>query len=201
MRPVCSRSTRSASVSTRSPRTVQHRQPSESWMTPSDDCSTSRWSIATSPNSLMMTAVSASAGSFSSRLSSVVLPAPRKPVSTETGMGNRANRISRLTLVACVASAAGPSSDRPTSDSRGAASGSARRHIPAPPCVCASPAASGRSPRRGRPRRASGLVDLLQPGRFATACRIRRAASDCAAAGFFLSQISPRISARCEHRP
>ena len=92
MRPVCSRSTRSASVSTSSPRTVQHRQPSESWMMPSDDCSTSRWSIATSPNSLMMTAVSASAGSFSSRLSSVVLPAPRKPVSTETGIGKRVHQ-------------------------------------------------------------------------------------------------------------
>ena len=79
-------STRSASVSTSSPRTVQHRQPSESWMMPSEACSTSRWSIATSPNSLMMTAVSGSAGSLSSRLSSVVLPAPRKPVSTETGI-------------------------------------------------------------------------------------------------------------------
>src|SRR5690606_31723873 len=43
----------------------------------------------TSPNSLMMTAVSLSAGSFRSRLRSVVLPEPRKPVSTETGMGFR----------------------------------------------------------------------------------------------------------------
>ena len=35
----------------------------------------------------MMTAVPASAGSCSSRLSSVVLPAPRKPVSTVSGIG------------------------------------------------------------------------------------------------------------------
>ena len=46
----------------------------------------------TSPNSLMMTAVSASAGSFSRRLSSVVLPAPRKPVSTVSGMGSGGRR-------------------------------------------------------------------------------------------------------------
>jgi len=39
------------------------------------------------PNSLISTAVSASAGSLSSRLSSVVLPAPRKPVSTVSGRG------------------------------------------------------------------------------------------------------------------
>ena len=37
IRPVCSRSIRSASVSTRSPRTVQQRQPSASWMTPSEE--------------------------------------------------------------------------------------------------------------------------------------------------------------------
>ena len=49
--------------------------------------STSRWSSPISPNSLMMTAVSASAGSRSSRLSSVVLPAPRKPVSSVSGIG------------------------------------------------------------------------------------------------------------------
>src|SRR5215813_12543457 len=40
-----------------------------------------------SPNSLISTAVSASAGSSSSRLSSVVLPAPRKPVRTVSGIG------------------------------------------------------------------------------------------------------------------
>ncbi len=39
----------------------------------------------TSPNSLMMTAVSASAGSLSTRFKRVVLPAPRKPVRIETG--------------------------------------------------------------------------------------------------------------------
>ena len=51
---------------------------------------------ATSPNSLMMTAVSASAGSFSRRLSSVVLPAPRKPVSTVSGIGSAGRRRSAL---------------------------------------------------------------------------------------------------------
>src|SRR3954453_2711315 len=40
----------------------------------------------TSPNSLMTTAVSAKAGSRRSRLRRVVLPEPRKPVSTVTGI-------------------------------------------------------------------------------------------------------------------
>ena len=76
-----------SSASTRSPRMVQHRQPLCSSTMLSPTYSTSRWSSEISPNSLMMTAVSASAGSFSSRLSSVVLPAPRKPVSTVSGIG------------------------------------------------------------------------------------------------------------------
>ncbi|MCY1235284.1 hypothetical protein D9M72_478940 [compost metagenome] len=87
--PVCIRSMRSASVSTSSPRTVQQRQPSESSITPSLEASTSRWSIETSPNSLMMTAVSERSGSFSNRFSNVVLPAPRKPVRIETGTAGK----------------------------------------------------------------------------------------------------------------
>ena len=47
---------------------------------------TSAWSTATSPHSFTTTAVSAKRGSDTSRLSSVVLPAPRKPVSTVTGV-------------------------------------------------------------------------------------------------------------------
>jgi hypothetical protein len=41
-----------------------------------------------SPTSFTSTAVSASAGSLSNRLSSVVFPAPRKPVKTLSGMGS-----------------------------------------------------------------------------------------------------------------
>ena len=74
-------------VRTRSPRTVQHRQPEfRVTMPSSSDFSTSRWSSPISPNSLMITAVSASSGRRSSLFSSVVLPLPRKPVSTVTGM-------------------------------------------------------------------------------------------------------------------
>ena len=74
-------------VRTRSPRTVQHRQPEFSVTMPSSsDFSTSRWSSPISPNSLMITAVSASSGRRSSLFSSVVLPLPKKPVSTVTGM-------------------------------------------------------------------------------------------------------------------
>src|SRR5690606_10549562 len=61
---------------------------SDSSMTPSDACSTSMWSMETSPNSLTITAVFWRAGSFSSLLSSVVLPAPRKPVRIETAIGS-----------------------------------------------------------------------------------------------------------------
>src|SRR3990170_2059119 len=48
--------------------------------------STTRRSRPISPNSLMITAVSASSGRRSSLFSSVVLPLPKKPVSTVTGM-------------------------------------------------------------------------------------------------------------------
>jgi hypothetical protein len=47
-----------------------------------------RWSRPISPNSLTITTVSASAGSRRSRFSSVVLPAPRNPVSTVSGIGS-----------------------------------------------------------------------------------------------------------------
>ena len=47
--------------------------------------SISAWSRPISPNSLTTTAQSASAGSRSRRLSSVVLPLPRKPVISDTG--------------------------------------------------------------------------------------------------------------------
>ena len=46
--------------------------------------------IAIAPISLMTTAVSANAGSVKARRSSVVLPLPRKPVSTVIGMLSRA---------------------------------------------------------------------------------------------------------------
>jgi hypothetical protein len=47
--------------------------------------STSRWSMPTSPHSLMITALSDMPGWRSSRFNSVVLPLPRKPVISETG--------------------------------------------------------------------------------------------------------------------
>ena len=50
-------------------------------------CSISRWSSPTSPNSLTMTTVSASAGLRSRRFSIVVLPLPRNPVTIVTGTG------------------------------------------------------------------------------------------------------------------
>src|SRR5690242_9469021 len=78
-------------VRTRSPRTVQQRQPEFSVTMPSSvDFSTRRWSSPISPNSLMITAVSASSGRRRSLFRSVVLPLPRKPVSTVTGMRSSA---------------------------------------------------------------------------------------------------------------
>src|SRR5947209_3591270 len=81
---------RSVSVLAMSPRTVQHRQPLFSSTTSSVAFSTSRWSRPISPNSLTMTAVEAMPGSFSTWFSSVVLPLPRNPVSTVTGMRDKA---------------------------------------------------------------------------------------------------------------
>src|SRR3546814_668676 len=85
-RPVWIASIMPASVSTSSPLTVQQRQPLESCTSVSPEDSTRRLSIPTSPNSLMITAVSVVAGSFRIRLRRVDLPAPRKPVRMETGM-------------------------------------------------------------------------------------------------------------------
>src|SRR3954454_7098606 len=89
IRLLSQRRSKSSRVAMRSPRTVQHRHPAESRIIFSSTVSTSRWSSPISPNSLTMITVSASAGSWSSRLSSVVLPAPRKPVSTVNGIGGR----------------------------------------------------------------------------------------------------------------
>ena len=55
---------------------------------PSDSVSSSRWSRATAPNSLITTAVSARSGLASTRPRNVVLPLPRKPVSTDRGIGS-----------------------------------------------------------------------------------------------------------------
>src|SRR6476646_1156454 len=70
----------------RSPRTVQHRQPAFSRTVESSSFSTSRWSSPISPNSLTSTAARARAGCWSRWFSTVVLPAPRNPVSTVTGV-------------------------------------------------------------------------------------------------------------------
>ena len=75
----------SSSVSTRSPRTAQHRHPVWSVTKLSSLVSTRSWSRPTSPNSLMITAVRANCVCRSSRPSSVVLPLPRKPVRTRRG--------------------------------------------------------------------------------------------------------------------
>ena len=85
-RPLTRLTNRSVSVLTMSPRTVQHRQPLFSSTISSVALSTSRWSRPISPNSLTMTAVAAMPGCFSTWFSSVVLPLPRNPVSTVTGM-------------------------------------------------------------------------------------------------------------------
>ena len=74
-----------------SPRTVQHRQPLFSNTTSSVALSTSRWSRPISPNSLTMTAVAAMPGCFSTWFKTVVLPLPRNPVSTVTGIREAAS--------------------------------------------------------------------------------------------------------------
>src|SRR3954470_7838011 len=89
MRLISSRRARgsiSRSARARSPRTLQHRQPAFSSTILSSSVRTSRWSRPISPNSLTSTAARASAGCRSRWLSRVVLPAPRKPVTTVTGV-------------------------------------------------------------------------------------------------------------------
>src|SRR5207253_3397146 len=97
-RPLTRLTKRSVSVLAMSPRTVQQRQPLFSKTTSSVALSTRRWSRPISPNSLTMTAVAAMPGCFSTWLSSVVLPLPRNPVSTVTGIREAAslNAISGL---------------------------------------------------------------------------------------------------------
>src|SRR5690606_27124608 len=85
MSPLRRLTNRSRSVSCRSPRSTQHRQPLLSSIICSDETSTRSLSIACSPNSLTMTATRFMSGRFSSLLISVVLPLPRNPVTTLTG--------------------------------------------------------------------------------------------------------------------
>src|SRR5262245_3272676 len=65
---------------TRSPRTVQQTQPLFICTTSWSEASSRWWSIPTSPNSLTMTATRRPCSAVRMRLSSVVLPEPRKPV-------------------------------------------------------------------------------------------------------------------------
>ena len=78
--------TRRRSASCRSERVLQHRQPLPSSVISSALSRTSASSMPTAPYSLMMTAVSRPSGVARKRRTSVVLPAPRKPVTMVTGM-------------------------------------------------------------------------------------------------------------------
>src|SRR5687767_12359383 len=69
----------------RSPRTVQQMQPLLVSNSSSSAPITSWWSTPTSPNSFSMTAMRLPCFSLRMRFRSVVLPEPRKPVSTVTG--------------------------------------------------------------------------------------------------------------------
>ena len=83
----CARSaTRLRSAFCRSKRMLQHRQPLPSSVTSSLEARTSASSMPTLPNSLMTTAVPSPSGRARKRRSSVVFPAPRKPVRTVTGI-------------------------------------------------------------------------------------------------------------------
>ena len=64
----------------------QHRQPDGMRITSPSIASNKRWSSPTSPHSLTITSVSASSRAWSRRLISVVLPEPRKPVTTCSGI-------------------------------------------------------------------------------------------------------------------
>src|SRR5581483_6302742 len=99
------RSSRSSSA--RSPRSEQHTQPFLSSTVRSSTRRSRWWSMPTSPSSFTITAVSPSAGCSSSREISVVLPLPRKPVTTTTGSfdasGKRAHElgVERIERPAC----------------------------------------------------------------------------------------------------
>ena len=79
----------------RSVRVMQHRQPLPSSTVSSVDERTSASSMPVAPNSLTTTAVPCPSGVARKRRSSVVLPAPRKPVITVTGMRWPRSRLSR----------------------------------------------------------------------------------------------------------
>src|SRR5919107_2922640 len=83
--PLWSRSSSSMSAPTRSSRMVQQTQPLPSRTVRSSTLRRRWWSRPTSPNSLTRTAVLAIDGSDSTLARRVVLPLPRKPVTTVTG--------------------------------------------------------------------------------------------------------------------
>src|SRR5215203_1766788 len=83
--PLWSMSSSSLSAPTRSSRVVQQTQPLPSRTVRSSTRRRRWWSSPTSPNSLTRTAVLAIDGSESTLARRVVLPLPRKPVTTVTG--------------------------------------------------------------------------------------------------------------------
>src|SRR6218665_794860 len=83
--PRSRRSYRPRIAARRSPRIVQQTQPDDSSTRSPSTASTRWWSMPMVPNSLINTAQWENAGSRSSRLSRLVFPDPRKPVSTLTG--------------------------------------------------------------------------------------------------------------------
>ena len=79
------RASRACSVVTRSPRTVQQRQPLLSWTTFSSTPTTRRPSMPTSPNSFTITAIRWSCCVERMRLTRVVFPLPKNPATRVTG--------------------------------------------------------------------------------------------------------------------
>jgi len=76
-------------------RTAQQTQPLPSSTVSSALSRTSASSMPTAPNSLMMTAVPCPSGDARNRCSSVVLPLPRNPLTTVTGILAPRSRLSR----------------------------------------------------------------------------------------------------------
>ena len=95
MTPRSRSATSRCSVTCRSERTLQHRQPLPSSAMLSLDERSSASSMPVSPNSLTMTAVPAPCGVARKRRTSVVFPAPRKPVTTVTGIRAPRSRFAR----------------------------------------------------------------------------------------------------------
>src|SRR3954469_5195792 len=85
-RPRSRRECRSLIAVESSPRIVQQTQPDCSITIVSSIRSSKWWSSPISPNSLISTAVSDNLGSSNSRCNSVVLPEPRNPVISVTGV-------------------------------------------------------------------------------------------------------------------